>query len=70
MELLPDALIKENSMFRFYLEIPLIQIHTELLKESDCIKAYTYIAWNFKIWKWSFTLYWGKEKEKSRKKIK
>jgi hypothetical protein len=59
-------------MFRFSLEIPLISIQTELMYQHYEMMARSYIAWQIRIWKWHWTLFWGKsrEEEKSTAKLK
>lgn len=50
-------------MFRFNLEIPFVSIHTETMCQCYEQDSYTYIAWYIKVWKWRWTLYWGKSRE-------
>lgn len=58
-------------MFRFGLEIPLLSIQTDIMRQSYESNSYTYIAWNIKLWKWYWTLYWGKSRyEELNKKVK
>jgi len=52
-------------MFNFYLEIPLLKIYTEVMRRCYERYSYTYIAWNFELWKWRWTLYWGKSNEEA-----
>lgn len=49
-------------MFEFYLKVPLVQISTHLMSHSYESLVFHYIEWNFRIWKWSWCLYWGKNR--------
>ena len=50
-------------MFYFTLAIPFISIHTETMRQCYEKDSYTYIAWHIQIWKWHWTLYWGKSRQ-------
>ena len=55
-------------MFKFDLKIPFIEIYTTIMRNEDYQMAYTYICWHFQIWKWHWSLYWGKSKEENELK--
>ena len=57
-------------MFRFSLEIPFISIQTQVMYQCYEMMATSYIAWNIRIWKWHWTLFWGKSREEEMKSRK
>ena len=50
-------------MFKFDLQIPFIHIYTAVLYEHYESMCRSYIEWRFQIYKWNFSLFWGRENE-------
>lgn len=48
-------------MFRFELQIPFISVYTDLMYQHHEMKTKSYIAWRIQVWKWHWTLFWGKD---------
>ena len=48
------------NLLKFYLEIPFIEIETQLMCYAWERETYHYLAWHIQIWKWRWTVVFGK----------